>query len=56
MDDMEQAFDFEAGADFARLNLLIATDVANAEERPRWNAGDFFGKRFGNPQQAAEEP
>ena len=47
-DDMEQVFDFEAGADFARLNLLIVTDVANAEERPRWNAGDFFGERFGN--------
>ena len=47
-DDMQQVFDFEAGADFARLNLLIVTDVANAEERPRWNAGDFFGERFGN--------
>jgi Zn-dependent M28 family amino/carboxypeptidase len=47
-DDMEQAFDFQAGAKFARVNLLIITDVANAEERPRWNAGDFFGERFGN--------
>ncbi len=47
-DDMEQAFDFEAGADFARINLLIVTDVANAEERPSWHAGDFFGDRFGN--------
>jgi len=47
-DDMNQAIDFEAGADFARLNLRIATDVANADERPRWNDGDFFGERFGN--------
>jgi Zn-dependent M28 family amino/carboxypeptidase len=47
-DDMEQAFDFEAGADFARINVLMIIDVANAEERPRWNAGDFFGERFGN--------
>ncbi len=46
-DDMEQRFDFEAGADFARVNLLVVTGVANAEERPRWNAGDFFGERFG---------
>jgi hypothetical protein len=53
---MGQAFDFEAGADFARLSLLIATDVANAEERPRWKAGDFFGERFGNPWQTALEP
>ena len=48
VDDMEQPFDFQAGAKFARVNLLIITDVANAEERPRWNAGDFFGERFGN--------
>jgi Zn-dependent M28 family amino/carboxypeptidase len=47
-DDMEQPFDFKAGADFGRINLLIVTEVANAEERPRWHAGDFFGERFGN--------
>jgi Zn-dependent M28 family amino/carboxypeptidase len=46
-DDMSQPIDFEAGADFARLNLRIVTDVANADERPRWNDGDFFGERFG---------
>jgi len=22
-------------------------DVANEQKRPEWNAGDFFGKRFG---------
>ncbi len=46
-DDMDQAFDFEAAADLARVTMLVVTDVANAEERPRWNAGDFFGERFG---------
>jgi hypothetical protein len=46
-DDMSQAIDFEAGAEFARLNLRIATDIANADQRPRWNDGDFFGERFG---------
>jgi hypothetical protein len=45
-DDMDQPIDFEAGAAFARVNLLVVTDVANAEERPRWHAGDFFGERF----------
>ena len=46
-DDMNQVFDFEAGATFARLNFLVCLDVANARERPRWNPGDFFGERFG---------
>ena len=46
-DDMDQVFDFEAGAKFARLNFLICLDVANARQRPQWNAGDFFGDRFG---------
>ncbi len=46
-DDMKQEFDFEAGADYARLDLLIGTFVANAQERPRWNEGDFLGKKFG---------
>lgn len=46
-DDMEQKFDFEAGADYARLDFLIATFVANARERPRWNEGDFLGRKFG---------
>ena len=32
---------------FARVSVLVVTGVANAEERPRWNAGDFFGERFG---------
>jgi hypothetical protein len=48
-DDMGQAFDFQAGADFAHLNVMIAADVANAAERPRWNPGDFFGRLFGAP-------
>jgi peptidase M28-like protein len=46
-DDMSQHFDFEAGARFARLNFLIVMDVANEQKRPEWNAGDFFGERFG---------
>ena len=37
----------EAGAKFARLNFLICVEVANARQRPDWNSGDFFGKRFG---------
>ena len=40
-------FDWAAGAQYARLNFLIGYQVAQATQRPRWNAGDFFGARFG---------
>lgn len=46
-DDMKQEMDFEAGADYARLEFLIGALVANAAERPRWNEGDFLGEKFG---------
>ncbi|WP_286828906.1 MULTISPECIES: M20/M25/M40 family metallo-hydrolase [Kordiimonas] len=46
-DSLDQAIDFQAGAKFAYVNWLILNEVANADERPRWNAGDFFGRTFG---------
>jgi Zn-dependent M28 family amino/carboxypeptidase len=46
-DDMSQAFDFEAGADHARINLLTGWQVAQESARPAWNAKDFFGELFG---------
>jgi Zn-dependent M28 family amino/carboxypeptidase len=46
-DDMSQAFDFDAGAQHARLNFLTGWLVAQETARPAWNAGDFFGGLFG---------
>lgn len=46
-DDMLQAFDFDAGAQHARLNFLTGWLVAQETARPAWNAGDFFGGLFG---------
>ena len=46
-DDMSQAFDFDAGAQHARLNFLTGWQVAEESARPAWNAGDFFGGLFG---------
>ncbi|ODP38078.1 M28 family metallopeptidase [Sphingomonas turrisvirgatae] len=46
-DDLSQAFNWQAGAKFARVNYLIARAVANATEAPRWNPGNFFGETFG---------
>ncbi len=46
-DDMNQAFDFGAGADHARVNFLTGWQVAQETARPTWNTGDFFGGLFG---------
>ena len=47
-DDMSQPFDFEAGAQHARLNFLTGWLVAQETARPAWNPGDFFGTLFGS--------
>ena len=46
-DDANQPFHYEAGADYVRTVFLIAEQVGNADERPHWIAGDFFGETFG---------
>lgn len=48
-DDMSQAIDFGAGVQFAKLNFLISYLVAQDDEAPAWNPGDFFGDRFRRP-------
>ncbi len=42
-DDLSQPFDWEAGRRFVKVNHDIAADLANADARPRWNRGDYFG-------------
>lgn len=46
-DDMGQDFNFEAGADHARINFLTGYVIAQETPRPSWNEGDFFGRLFG---------
>ena len=46
-DDTKQSLDFESGARFSRFVFRLCHAVANGEERPKWNAGDFFGQKFG---------
>jgi hypothetical protein len=48
---MSQPFDFESGAKFARLNFLLGYVVAQQNERPIWNPGDFFGEHYGNKKE-----
>lgn len=45
-DDLSQPIRWDAGARFARLNYLVARSIANADQRPMWYRGDFFGETF----------
>jgi Zn-dependent M28 family amino/carboxypeptidase len=55
-DDLSQPMDFASGARYAQTNFLLALAIANDPLRPRWNAGDFFGDRFGHAHiEAARE-
>ncbi|NND00035.1 MAG: hypothetical protein HKN85_07625 [Gammaproteobacteria bacterium] len=46
---MNSNISFAAAAKFAELKTRIALQVANAEEKPLWNKGDFFGRQFDGP-------
>ncbi len=45
-DDLSQEINYDAGAKFAKVNWLIVNSIANADARPTWNEGDFFGTTF----------
>lgn len=53
-DDLTQTIDYMAGAKFAKLNYEIARELADAPQRPRWNAGDFFASKFAQPALIAD--
>lgn len=46
-DQLDLPIDYPSAARLAALNAAIGEAIANADERPRWNDGDFFGERFG---------
>jgi Zn-dependent M28 family amino/carboxypeptidase len=46
-DDASQPIQYADAARLARLNARIGQSIADAPQRPRWNPGDFFGRRFG---------
>ena len=45
-DQIDLPFDWNSVAKFARLNYAVARALADADQRPRWNKGDFFGLQF----------
>lgn len=48
-DDMSLPIDWAAGRAFVKINYLIARDLANAPDRPRWVKGDYFGTLYKGP-------
>lgn len=55
-DDLKQPFNWSAGAKFAHVNYLIARDLADAAQAPRWYEGSFFGDKFAAGQPKAKKP
>jgi Zn-dependent M28 family amino/carboxypeptidase len=46
-DQIDLPFDWTSAAKFKHVGLATALSLANADQRPRWNKGDFFGVLFG---------
>ena len=46
-DDLALPIDWAAAVKFMRVNYAAARAIADADARPSWNKGDFFGARFG---------
>lgn len=47
-DDLSQPIQWADAARLAKLNARIGRLIADAPQRPTWNAGDFFGEKFGS--------
>ena len=46
-DDLSRTIDWPSAVRFARANVRIGYAVAEEDDRPAWNPGDFFGEKFG---------
>lgn len=46
-DDNKLRFDTPSAGRVATVNFMIALEIANAVERPRWHKDDFFGDLYG---------
>lgn len=45
-DQIDLPIRWDAAASFAEVNMMIGLEIANGDQRPTWNQGDFFGKTF----------
>ena len=46
-DDLTRTVDWPSVVRFARANVRIGYTIAEDQQRPSWNEGDFFGDKFG---------
>lgn len=49
-------FNWDAAAKFARINTLIAAEIANADDAPKWYQSSFFGSVFAGEVAKATDP
>lgn len=55
-DDLNLPIDWNAAAKFARLNAAIIRAIGDAETRPMWYEGSFFGNTFAPDAEKAPDP
>jgi hypothetical protein len=55
-DDLSQPIDWASGARYAELNYLISRELADADQRPRWYKGDYFGDLYAPGKPRAVRP
>ena len=55
-DQVTLPFNWEAGAKFARLNYLIAREIADGKTAPMWYEGNQYGDRYAKDAPKAKRP
>lgn len=55
-DDLSQPIHWQSGARFAELNYRAVRTLADANDPPRWYAGDYFGNLFAPKATKAPKP
>ncbi|RYE04192.1 MAG: M20/M25/M40 family metallo-hydrolase [Sphingomonadales bacterium] len=55
-DQVTLPFNWDAGAKFARMNYLIAREIADGKEAPLWYEGNTYGDRYAKDAPKAKRP
>ncbi|MBB5211827.1 M28 family metallopeptidase [Microbulbifer hydrolyticus] len=45
-DEADEQINYTAARQFAEVNYAIAREITDADRKPRWNRGDFFGDLY----------
>ena len=53
-DNMSQTFNYESAARAAGVCFLLGYEIAQQDDRPKWNPNDFFGEKFGAQSRGAQ--